>query len=152
MLCRKLLGSERTLGGIVLVGISVTSKSSKAVVWNALVVVQKAFPSYRHKNSPKKFTTQQLFAFLVLKAFLRTDYRGVTAHLKDCPDLQETVGLSVVPHYTTIQKAAQRLLLLTPVQKLLDRTVHLQLQGCKRQRVRRQASCDRRFSLEKDGL
>ena len=111
---------------------SLTSKSPKAVLLYALFVAQKAFPSYRHKNSPKKFTQQQLFACLVLKAFLRMDYRGVTAHLNDCPDLQETIGLSVVPHYTTIQKAAQRLLLLASVQKLLDRTVQLQLHGRKR--------------------
>jgi hypothetical protein len=89
-------------------------------------------PSYRHKNSPRKFAQQQLFACLVLKASLRTDDRGITAHLKDCPDLQETLGLSAVPHDTTIQKAAQRLLLLAPVQNLLDRTDRLQLQGRKR--------------------
>lgn len=111
---------------------SLTSKSPKAVLLYAMVVAEKAFPRYRHKNSPKKFTQQQLFACLVLKAFLRLDYRGVAAHLNDCPDLQAALGLVRVPHFTTIQKAAQRLLLSPYVNRLLERTIQLQMGQRKR--------------------
>ena len=50
--------------------------------------------AYSHRHSPKKFTQHQLFACLVLKSFLKTDYRGVVAHLADCPSLVETLGLT----------------------------------------------------------
>jgi hypothetical protein len=52
----------------------------------ALATAQRALPLYSHRNSPKKFTQHQLFACLVLKNFLKTDYRGVVAQLADCPD------------------------------------------------------------------
>ncbi len=112
---------------------SLTSKSPAAVLRAALEVARQALPAYSHRCSPKKFTQHQLFACLVLKNFLKTDYRGVTAHLQDCFSLQELLGLDHVPHFTTLQKAAQRLLLSAPVKKLLDATVREQL-GC-RQRV-----------------
>jgi hypothetical protein len=111
---------------------SVTSKSPKSVLLYAMLVAEKAFPRYCHKNSPKKFTQQQLFACLVLKSFLRLDYRGVAAHLSDCPDLQNAIGLLRVPHFTTIQKAAQRLLLSPFVNRLLERTIQLQMGQRKR--------------------
>ena len=40
-------------------------------------------PKYAHRFSPKKFTQHQLFACLILKAFCRTDYRGVVAMLAE---------------------------------------------------------------------
>lgn len=103
----------------------------------ALATAERALPAYSHRYSPKKFTQQQLFACLVLKSFLKTDYRGVVAHLADCTSLRETLGLSSVPHYTTLQKAARRLLAAAPARRLLDATVREHL-GRKR-RVRRAA-------------
>lgn len=89
----------------------------------ALRVAKDALPEYAHRFSPKKFTQGQLFACLVLKEFFRTDYRGIAAILFDCPDLQHALGLCQVPHFTTIQKAAARLLKKTPANRLLDATV-----------------------------
>ena len=89
----------------------------------ALATAERALPAYSHRYSPKKFTQQQLFACLVLKSFLKTDYRGVVAHLADCPSLLEVLKLSTVPHYTTLQKAACRLLAAAPARRLLDATV-----------------------------
>jgi hypothetical protein len=40
------------------------------------LAIRRALLLYSHRNSPKKFTQHQLFACLVLKSFLRTDYRG----------------------------------------------------------------------------
>jgi hypothetical protein len=103
----------------------------------ALATAEQALPLYSHRNSPKKFTQHQLFACLVLKSFLKTDYRGLVAHLADCPSLVETLGLSAVPHFTTLQKAARRLLAGAPAKRLLDATVRAHM-GRKR-RVRKAA-------------
>ena len=103
----------------------------------ALATAERALPLYSHRHSPKKFTQHQLFACLVLKSFLKTDYRGVVAHLADCPSLVETLGLKQVPHFTTLQKAARRLLTSGPARRLLDATVREHM-GRKR-RVKRSA-------------
>ena len=107
---------------------SVTSKSPKAVLLTALKVARSSLRAHRHKNSPKKFTQHQLFACLVLKNFLRTDYRGLVEYLVDCQSLCEAIELGSVPHFTTLQKAAKRLLVNKTTQKLLDKTVQLQMQ------------------------
>ena len=104
---------------------SKTSKSPRKVLDVALKAAQQSFPAYSHEFSPKKFTQHQLFACLVLKSFLKTDYRGVVEHLKDCPSLIESVGLTKVPHFTTLQKAAKRLLKRKGVDQLIGTTLKL---------------------------
>ena len=91
-----------------------TSKSPKRVMMTAYATAQRALPAYAHRFSPKKFTQHQLFACLVLKEFLKIDYRGVVGVLADCPDLCAAIELENIPHYTTLQKAADRLLKKTP--------------------------------------
>jgi hypothetical protein len=76
-----------------------TSKSPKAVTLAALAVARRSLPEYAHRFSPKKFTQHQLFASLVLKNFLRTDYRGLAAHLKDSPSLLKALDMKQVPHF-----------------------------------------------------
>jgi hypothetical protein len=107
------------------------------VLLAALATAKRALPLYSHRHSPKKFTQHQLFACLVLKNFLKTDYRGLVAHLADCPSLVETLELASVPHYTTLQKAARRLLAAAPAKRLLDATVREHLG--RRRRVPRTA-------------
>ena len=102
---------------------AVTSKSPKEVVLAALSTAQRALPAYSHHYSPKKFTQHQLFACLVLKNFLKADYRGVAAHLTDHPTLLSLMNLWAVPHFTTLQKASVRLLKLPKVQRLLESTI-----------------------------
>ena len=80
----------------------------------AYATAQRALPAYAHRYSPKKFTQHQLFACLVLKEFLKADYRGIVNILADCPNLCAAIELEQVPHYTTLQKAADRLLKKTP--------------------------------------
>jgi hypothetical protein len=111
---------------------STTSKSPRLVLLSALSVAQESLPAYSHRCSPKVFTQPQLFACLVLKNFLKTDYRGVVAHLKDCPALVETIGLKRIPHFTTLQKSARRLLKSALAKKLLDATVRKQFGRRKR--------------------
>ena len=86
-----------------------TSKSPKAVARVAYVIAQRSVPAYSNRKSPHKFTQPQLITILVLKEFFRTDYRGITDILTDAADLRDAFDLTVVPHYTTIQKAAHRL-------------------------------------------
>jgi len=91
---------------------------------------------YAHRFSPKKFTQAQLFACLVLKEFLQFDYRKLAAFLEDCPNLCKLIGLEVVPHFTTFQKAAQRLLRMPLAEQLLDGTLRLaKLQGRLKRKV-----------------
>ena len=91
----------------------------------ALAAGKEAFSDYSHKYSPKKFTQPQLFACLVLKEFEKKDYRGIMQLLADWPDLREVIGLSVVPHYTTLQKASRRLLKVKHIRKLVAKTVRM---------------------------
>src|ERR1700730_1250278 len=111
---------------------STTSKSPRATILAAHAVASETLPKYSHACSPKKFTQPQLFACLVLKGFLKTDYRGLVAHLKDCPSLTEAIHLTEVPHYTTLQKAAQRLLAAPPARRLLATTVRRHMNRKKR--------------------
>jgi hypothetical protein len=90
-----------------------------------LVAAQRVLPLYTHRNSPKKFTQHQLFACLVLKNFLKTDYRGVVAHLADHPALREVLGLDCVPHFTTLQKASRHLLATASTRRLLESTIRM---------------------------
>ncbi len=62
-----------------------TSKSPKRVLLVARGVARRCLPAYSHRCSPKKFTQHQLFACLVLKEFLKLDYRGTESLLSDSP-------------------------------------------------------------------
>ncbi len=100
-----------------------TSKSPKAVFLTAHRVGQRRLRAYAHVFSPKKFTQPQLFACLVLKEFLRLDYRKLSALLTDTPTLAGTIGLEKIPHFTTFQKAHDRLLGSNRAKRLLEETV-----------------------------
>jgi hypothetical protein len=86
------------------------TKSPRAVAAEALRLAQEALPAYSSKFSRKDYTQHQLFAILALKTFLKTDYRGVVAHLADFAELPQDLGLSKVPDHSTLCYAAKRLL------------------------------------------
>jgi Transposase domain (DUF772) len=86
------------------------TKSPLALARAALAAAAEALPRYSSKFSRKDFTQHQLFALLVLREFLKTDYRGLEQLLRDWSDLRQALGLSKVPDHSTLQKAAQRLL------------------------------------------
>jgi hypothetical protein len=102
---------------------STITKSPRKVLLAAYATAKNVLPPYAHRFSPHKFTLAQLFACLVLKTFLKTDYRGIEAFLKDCPELRKTIGLMNVPHFTTLQKAGRKLLQHAVVNRLLMQTV-----------------------------
>ena len=108
----------------------ITSKTPRKVLLAALPVTRESsLPLYANQYSPKKFTQHQVFAILVLKEFQRCDYRKIAAMLIDCPDLCSAIGLSAVPHFTTLQKASRRLLTTPKSRDLLDATLTL---ACKK--------------------
>jgi hypothetical protein len=86
------------------------TKSPRAVAQEALRLAQETLPPYSSVRSRKDFTQHQLFAILSLKTFLKVDYRGVVAVLKDFAELREDLALSKVPHYSTLSYAEGRLL------------------------------------------
>lgn len=86
------------------------TKSPRRLAREALQVAQEALPSYASRTSRHDFTQAQLFAILALKTFLKTDYRGVVAFVADFPELQHDLGLTKVPHYSTLCYAEERLL------------------------------------------
>jgi hypothetical protein len=100
-----------------------TSKSPKRVLMVAHAIGQQRLPTYSHRFSPQKFTLPQLFACLVLKEFMRLDYRKLSGVLEDSPSWTAAIGLASVPHFSTFQKAADRLLVARHAQRLLDETV-----------------------------
>ena len=102
---------------------STTSKSPRDVLVTAHDIAAAAIPPYAHRYSPRTYTQHQVFACLALKAFMKADYRGVAALLADCPDLRLAIGMRRAPHFTTLQKAARRLLAAEATTPLLDATV-----------------------------
>ena len=119
-----------------------TSKSPRRVLQVAYEAACQAVPAHRHRCSPKKFTQPQLLACLVLKEFSRLDYRGLAAHLADHPDLGAVIGLKAVPHFTTFQKAAQRLLAAQPGRRMFDAVLAGALKDRARSRRVRLAAID----------
>jgi hypothetical protein len=103
---------------------SISSKSPKAVATAAYRIGQRVLPLYGAGAGPRTYTQPQLFACLVLKTFLGTDYRGVVAFLRDFSEMREILELEQVPHFTTLQKACQRLLRADVVSSLLEETVN----------------------------
>jgi hypothetical protein len=94
-------------------------------------------PDYAHRFSPQKYTQPQLLACLVLKTFLKTDYRGLEVQLDEHSDLRAVLGLRVVPHFTTFQKASRRLLKRPIARKLFRASVRRFLK--RKKRVKRAA-------------
>ena len=64
-----------------------TSQSPWKVIREAHRLACRIWPAHTHRFSRHEFTLPQLFACLVLKTFLKTDYRGLVEHLADHSDL-----------------------------------------------------------------
>jgi hypothetical protein len=64
---------------------------------------------YGATRSRHDFTQRQLMTCLILRAYLKTTYRGVLEHLKNCPALRQELGLAdKLPHYSTLAKFSTR--------------------------------------------
>src|ERR1700685_1630406 len=75
---------------------------------------------YGATTSRHDFTQRQLMSCLILRAYLKTTYRGVLELLAVSPPLRERLGMSEkVPHFTTLQKFSARSQVLAVAQKLV---------------------------------
>ncbi|MEZ6235764.1 MAG: hypothetical protein R3B68_16395 [Phycisphaerales bacterium] len=70
----------------------------------SLAAARRCVSTYGSIKSRHDFTQPQLIACLVLRAYLRTTFRGITQLLAEMPDVRAALGLERVPHYTTLQK------------------------------------------------
>ncbi len=86
-----------------------STQSPLALAREALEVAREALPVYSARRSRHDFTQAQLFAILALRQFFGTDYRGMVHLLADFSDLRRELKLAKLPHFTTLQKAEQRL-------------------------------------------
>lgn len=86
------------------------TRSPLELAKTALAVAQEALPAYSAVKSRHDFTQHQLIAILALRQFFQTNYRTIRQLLLDFSDLRKALGLTKVPHYTTLQKAQQRLI------------------------------------------
>ena len=86
----------------------VMTKSPVKLATTALQAAE-VIPAYSSLRSRKDFTMRQHLAMASVRQLLRLDYRGFVALLGEFAELREVLGLKKVPHYTTLQKAEQRL-------------------------------------------
>ena len=98
------------------------SKSPKRVIKLAQQVAR-ALPPYFSRFSRKDFTIQQLLPLLVLRVQFDLGYRAVHAMVADLDCIAQWLGLTRVPHYSTLCRAAARLA--TCFSILFDRVVRM---------------------------
>jgi transposase len=63
---------------------------------------------YSSIKSRHDFTQRQLMACLILRAYTKTTYRGIIELLAVSGELRAALGLSKLPHYSTLKKFADR--------------------------------------------
>jgi len=82
------------------------------IEWVAELAMRLSRPhmaEYGATTSRHDFTQRQLMSCLVLRAYLRTTYRGLIEVLAVSPKLQQGLGMEgKLPHYTTLQKFSGR--------------------------------------------
>src|SRR5512142_1352287 len=91
------------------------SMPSSRTPWGSetgMITPESASDQVPRKSSVSHLKTEepQLFAPLALREFLKTDYRGLEAILRDWAEVRDALGLTKVPDHSTLQKAARRLL------------------------------------------
>jgi len=75
----------------------------------AMRLGQRHLADYGANRSRHDFTQRQLMTCLILRAYLKTTYRGVLEILSISPGLRAELGLEEkLPHYTTLQKFSAR--------------------------------------------
>lgn len=91
------------------------TKSPLALARTALEAARRALPAYSSVYSRRDFTQPQLFTLIVLRQFLKTDYRGLIQMLADWSDLRKLLAITKFPHYSTLCYAEKRMLKKTPL-------------------------------------
>ena len=99
---------------------------------------------YSHAKSPHKFTQSQLMACLILRAYLKTTYRGIIEVLETSEALKKCLGLRRLPHYSTLKYFADRSNTLAIVDAILADVV--------RQVVAQSGEADREVAIDSTGV
>ncbi len=99
---------------------------------------------YSHTKSPHKFTQAQLMAGLILRAYLKTTYRGVMEVLQTSEALQTCLGFQRLPHYSTLKYFADRSDTLVLVDAILGEVV--------RQIVAQGGAADQAVAIDSTGV
>lgn len=73
------------------------------------IIKRARIPPYLHKRSNHVYTVWQHLILLALRQYESKSYRIFIDFLDECIGVQQCLGLSKIPHYTTLQKAAARL-------------------------------------------
>ncbi|MEM3064873.1 MAG: IS5 family transposase [Candidatus Nitrosotenuis sp.] len=73
------------------------------------IIKRARIPPYLHRKSNHVYTVWQHLVLLVLRQYERKSYRRFVEFLQEAFGVGEFLGLSRIPHYTTLQKAAARL-------------------------------------------
>jgi hypothetical protein len=79
-----------------------------AVASLSMRLAGKYMQPYSCAKSPHKFTQAQLMTCLILRAYLKSTYRGVIDILDASETLQKAIGLKNLPHYSTLKYFADR--------------------------------------------
>lgn len=88
----------------------------------AMELGQKHLAPYGSVKSRHDFTQRQLMSCLILKAYLKTSYRGLIDWLQGHGALRHVLGLEEkLPHYTALQKFSARKDVLAIAEALLAR-------------------------------
>jgi IS5 family transposase len=72
-------------------------------------LARQAIPEYRSKFSKHTFTQPQHIVLNALRIRLNLSYRDFVDLLEEMPRVRETLSLEQIPHFTTVQKASDRL-------------------------------------------
>lgn len=94
------------------------------VARTALVACCRTIEQYRTRWSRKDFSQRQLLATVVLMKLHKTTYRGIVRLLKSMPGVREVLGLSRVPHWSTLHTFATRRGTIEMVNDVLARLAH----------------------------
>jgi len=81
---------------------------TKLVKDGMIVLKRMNVPLYSSKYSKKTYTIHQHLLCLCIKEIQQQSYRDCRDFLDEFDNLQEAIGLTQVPHYTTPQKCLQR--------------------------------------------
>jgi len=87
----------------------------------AIVASCRAIEQHRTRWSRKDFSQRQLLAIIVLMKLNKTTFRGVVNLLNSMPGVRDVLGLSRVPHWTTLHKFATRRCTVEMVNDILAR-------------------------------
>ena len=79
------------------------------IIRDGMIVLKRMqVPLYSSKFSKKTYTIHQHLLYLCIKEIQQQSYRDCRDFFDEFNQIQEALGLSKVPHYTTAQKCLQR--------------------------------------------